>query len=408
MISQYLVIISLIISIVYINTLNTSLRIDIPSLHQYCSFPSYHRGCFYNTSFTHTNISSCTFSDEYTHFIQSGGRIKGVLIHLCIPASVCMSNVTKKVGSQFFTDIRVTILSWYKYFNQVPKYPWVIFTFSQSVAELRYFISGLSSRLDTDELIRIESIDRLYNDSIYRKPDHIRQYVDCALKFTPTYRAMNEFFSYGMFTHPSLIPFDYWMRIDVDSPLVAPLCDDPFYYIHSHKLTFLTLPYGLLNSDCHQGLMQYFMKYLNEIDIDLNPWSLFRYTSHEKNIIRGNCSLYDSCRMAVDKDSFKGYLTSKDSSSDNKDVIPGFPGCVGVGKFSWYRSPLYMNFAMKVADDDYFMTHRWSDQAMYYLGAVLSEHTKNGSIDILRTTAIHFKFRNQFIRCITKLFDDFS
>lgn len=376
-------------------SLNSSqYQINVPSLTKSCSFPTYSSGCFYNNSLTQVNVSSCTFDEEYSHFLQSNKSVKGVIIHLCIPVTLC----TASESHRHFIDIRVTILSWYKYFNQVPQYPWVLFTVNSSVNVLRSYIDTLSPTIDTVKLIQVVGVNRLFDTSVHRHSETSRNFVGCAAGFTSSYRAMNEFFSYGMFTHSALLPYDYWLRADIDSPLVAPLCQDPLYKLYKENLIFLTLPFNLVKPSCHVGFISYFIDYLDDLKLEINPFNLLHKLMKTTDIVRSDCSSHKPCHDAYNKTALKHYI-NKLNDHDSYNFTPGFPGCVGAGKLEWYRSSLYLDFARKVAENDYFMTHRWSDQAMYYAGAVLSDFTNNGSVGKLTTTAIHYKFNEEFTNC---------
>lgn len=49
---------------------------------------------------------------------------------------------------------------------------------------------------------------------------------------------MGAFYSYKIFSHPRIKELTYFLRLDDDSSILAPTCNDPFEYMHAHNKSY--------------------------------------------------------------------------------------------------------------------------------------------------------------------------
>lgn len=49
---------------------------------------------------------------------------------------------------------------------------------------------------------------------------------------------MCAFYSYKIFLHPRIKDLTYYLRLDDDSSVLGPTCNDPFAYMHHHNLSY--------------------------------------------------------------------------------------------------------------------------------------------------------------------------
>lgn len=62
--------------------------------------------------------------------------------------------------------------------------------------------------------------------------------LDGGRKTNLGYIQMCRFFSWQLYDHPVLAPYDYYWRFDDDSFLLSPIAYDPFEFMHTHQLVY--------------------------------------------------------------------------------------------------------------------------------------------------------------------------
>jgi len=214
-----------------------------------------------------------------------------------------------------------------KHFKYVKDYPIVVFhddIDAVSMANLRVAIHqhvGFMPKIDFERL-EFEMPNGVSTDPSL--------YTVSLNEFWMGYRHMCRFHSGGIYTHPKLLKYDWYWRLDSDSYLLAPIEYDPFEHMANNGYEYA---------------------YMCDEDQDV------------PRVVEG---LWESTKEYIDKNKL-------DTPSLNKRLVNGkwewnlFYTNFEISKFSFWRSEQYMSYYKHLDQTGNIYYRRWGDAPIHWL-----------------------------------------
>jgi len=242
----------------------------------------------------------------------------------------------------------------YKYFLERWQYPVVVFVPSERMRKWdpqSYFESPSKSEMERHlrhvgmpegVKITVEEFDLELPKGL---PKNWREQMNgCASRVSTAYKHMNQFFTKGLYEHPALNKYRYYMRLDADIMFTKNMAHDPFCMIKETGRKFMyEIRHHVGDKTCSEGMLDWFQQYANNNSIMYADGKIWNHRPDEGTYI----------------------------------------GYIGVGDLNWFRSEKVMKLARAFNDDGRVYLNRWSDQTYYVLLLALFEpHSAVGDIGI--------------------------